>query len=687
MDSASPTGTSASANRGGRPKDWTDPRSRRLVRLYVYTRLPFDTAIKLVGDGVWKPGKDAANKVKNSLLGNDPRWLRPKDDEEEKNRISALRNSIRSKHCPRKQASNKNRNQTDPTFSVSQQDKEDASLDGSIMSTSCRQSVDKVDDFVTFNHQAQRPRLGFFNCYERFRQDTGLTNSTDISMTSTIRETLSSVSKAQAKNALRVLKQYTFPVNADSERSRATSPHPCQSTKPHTVPDDIFSSDTSTSYDELNPGYLLPGDLVGSEFMVRTSQCPVSLQCHGAKRCWCSVASEVAPVQAVWSSLGDLFDIYNQNLVVRDSFGNTIFHHMAATEGISESFLYFVHKALDQPLLSLSIHYKNTAGQTFLHVLHRSWFQPGSPLNDLLNTMKNANFDILATDAYGRNFYHLLRRHLKGAARFPGIPFELNQLNRRDAFNTRPMDQRLPETSTSAADALTIPHDAEFHRHKKLLTIVTDAINVDEPTHRRDPLSEDALGRNGLQCLAEADLEMATPTKRKRKLSEVDEPRSQTADRDSRRLDFLRGLITARVDVNHYDRQGLTPLMAFVRHGRDESRWDKEDTEKMVRELVAAGARLEARNSQGETALHLAARYGRQLALRVLLDLGANPRVRNANGLSILQTLDEIYLSGISDGQGMARVEACRAILTSHSNRGAIQEPTIFDEWSMKNGH
>lgn len=55
MNSASPT-TSASTNRGGRPKDWTDTRARRLVRLYIYTRLPFDLILKLLEDGLWKPG-------------------------------------------------------------------------------------------------------------------------------------------------------------------------------------------------------------------------------------------------------------------------------------------------------------------------------------------------------------------------------------------------------------------------------------------------------------------------------------------------------------------------------------------------------------------------------------------------------------------------------------------------------
>lgn len=55
MDSASPT-ASASTNRGGRPKDWTEPRTRRLIRLYVFTNLPFPNILKLLEEDEFKPG-------------------------------------------------------------------------------------------------------------------------------------------------------------------------------------------------------------------------------------------------------------------------------------------------------------------------------------------------------------------------------------------------------------------------------------------------------------------------------------------------------------------------------------------------------------------------------------------------------------------------------------------------------
>lgn len=43
-------------NRGGRPKEWTTPRARRLTRLYCYTALKVDDILKVLDDGVWSPG-------------------------------------------------------------------------------------------------------------------------------------------------------------------------------------------------------------------------------------------------------------------------------------------------------------------------------------------------------------------------------------------------------------------------------------------------------------------------------------------------------------------------------------------------------------------------------------------------------------------------------------------------------
>lgn len=43
-------------NRGGRPREWTPPRARRLTRLYCYTSLKVDEILKVLEDDIWSPG-------------------------------------------------------------------------------------------------------------------------------------------------------------------------------------------------------------------------------------------------------------------------------------------------------------------------------------------------------------------------------------------------------------------------------------------------------------------------------------------------------------------------------------------------------------------------------------------------------------------------------------------------------
>jgi hypothetical protein len=55
MDQVSPS-TSSSTNRGGRPKDWTPPRVRKFLRLYLYTTFPTEQILRLIEEKAWNPG-------------------------------------------------------------------------------------------------------------------------------------------------------------------------------------------------------------------------------------------------------------------------------------------------------------------------------------------------------------------------------------------------------------------------------------------------------------------------------------------------------------------------------------------------------------------------------------------------------------------------------------------------------
>ena len=57
----------------------------------------------------------------------------------------------------------------------------------------------------------------------------------------------------------------------------------------------------------------------------------------------------------------------------------------------------------------------------------------------------------------------------------------------------------------------------------------------------------------------------------------------------------------------------------------------------VMRMLLSAGADVEARDGQGATALHSAARKGRAGAFKLLLAAGANPAALDGDGLTPAQ--------------------------------------------------
>ncbi|KAI5920379.1 hypothetical protein F4810DRAFT_683090 [Camillea tinctor] len=745
MDSSSPTTTSSSTNRGGRPKDWTDTRVRKLIRLYTYTKLPFTLILDIlesIEHGVWKPGKDAANKVKNALLGNDPRWLRPKDHEEEARRIAGLKDSQRAKKNPRRTTSSYITEDYN-NLSLPQHPSPEFADDISV-AHSYTPSFEEMDDLPTdpwgfssmggHNSSPAAPTPasayddtttpwstpGFFASFHPTRRDTGLTSSTDISINSNIKAKIQNVSKSRPKDIMRLVKRFTLEHGSENEQSPVISPRD--------VPNLQFSSpllDSRPQHHELvslgerDARYAIPGDFLRNDLFTRRRHCPVQSLSHKAGTCWCKIANELTREHGVWADLGLFPDISHPNLARRDSFGNTVFHYYAASTGLREPFVRFVSEALRHP--DLPLHATNTAGQTFLHVLHPSWFIDSVQFKNLLGVLERAQFDICANDVYGRNVFHQLRYTVGDSARFPQFAHEGPSYNRRDAFGTKPMASRtlrnldanvaqmsppmgtMDAVNLPGADLpivrISIPSENEdtsrIRQSTALLELITRASSLEHP----NPQLEDAQGRNGLHCLAEVDLDIGlvrTPSSgsrhsRKRKFSEdITDPSSpqqpqQDSSKTSRRVQLLEGLILAGLDANHYDKNGNTPLMAFVTHCRDDTREGKADLENMIQMLVRrGGANLEARNREGETALHIAARRGQKVALKELVDLGANPNVRNAQGLGVLAVIDEFWRHTERDGGFGARLEVCRGLVTGRAQEKVSQKPGVIEEWRLR---
>ncbi|KAI1091460.1 ankyrin [Rostrohypoxylon terebratum] len=735
MNSASPT-TSASTNRGGRPKDWTDTRARRLVRLYIYTRLPFDLILKLLEDGVWKPGYDAANKVKNSLLGNDPRWIRPKDEDDERRRIAALKNSRRGVKSHHRTSTSHHARSHYNTYIPTHYD------EGSLTPVQAmRHSFEQPNTPTQLKYEtmestgqigADIPHFSYNensdHAYPPWvaggmmssRQDTGLTNSTDTSMSSSFYEKLPDVPPDQVKGAWRVLKQFTFPKDPDLQREMSLSP--VVSPGVQFQPSQQGSHNAGGYNDGVssNANYAVPGDFLDPNlFTTRRCSCETRSVPQEVGTCWCRVTNELKSIQALWPIDDNSFHVPTNYLDEfyqgRDAFGNTAFHRLAATDKNHAFFLNLISQALRNP--NSLIRSTNTAGQTFLHVLHQSWFDNDTLLDQLLTVVKNHhNFDISATDVYGRSFFHLLRSKKLDSTRIPAHLFDRNLLTRRDAFGVKPMEShpRHTEPSTPQVQRRTSPMNARspgradippttidtssarggesrFEPNTELLRTLIDAVKVDDINSTNpNPRTEDSHGRNALHCLAEVVLNLESDRdathdsqrQKKRKYKEEEGEQRSEISPSSKRLELLEGLLVAEVDVNHYDCQGQTPLMAFAKYLPEDSRSEKEAMERMIKMLHKAGANLEARNRGGETALHVAARFGKKVALKELLQLGANPHVRDACGLSVLAAIDDRWVNA-EDGLHIARLEACRGVFTSMVPDPA-QEPTVLQEWGMR---
>ncbi|RYO83386.1 hypothetical protein DL766_010610 [Monosporascus sp. MC13-8B] len=731
MEGASPTTTNTSTgnHRGGRPKDWTDDRTRKLIRLYVYTTLPVRKIINVLADHAWEPGKEAANKWLHTLLGHDPRWIKPRTSGEQDKRMAGLRACRRGskrKRGPAAAVEEPARNDgtasnlTVPTMhdfdnfdGLTLDPSRGPSFAESDASTLARPNQLWADADLRPTHEplsdlpAPDPRRRAnpsppmppflprsFRGQGSQRQDSGLTNSTDLSVTSSFRARLRDATPAEVKAAFHLIKRCTIPKDANVSASPT------------------FPSFPAWPGREGSEGLLLivPGDFLNTDLMQQEAQhvSTSSEDSDGGSR---KAAIEALSAPNLWPSKGHCSagldvpgDLRGLNFGATDDFGNTAFHFIAARCS-PQALLDHVRPPSGQleasGQLGATICSRNTAGQTLLHVLNRLWYgECSSSLSELLAALDRYKFDALATDVYGRSFFHLLRENRVSHERIRELahPFDMKSLNRRDAFGRKPMDSRsagrfrraiaIHRLYPGRPTALTIPTedpgDARIRPNTGLLKIVTDAIRVDG---QPNPGSEDSDGRNAFHCLAEVVLgtrsieDHARPPSMKRKLGNDMEPKLQEGPL-SYRLELLEGVINARVDVNHYDKTGLTPLMAFVKHTRDGTRGDRE-LRLIITRLVEAGADMEARNRRGETALYMAARLGKQVALDRLIELGANVYVRSASGLNALEAIGQALKAATNETHLYARLHACNGILAGHLGE-KWEGVTALEEWRTR---
>lgn len=97
-------------------------------------------------------------------------------------------------------------------------------------------------------------------------------------------------------------------------------------------------------------------------------------------------------------------------------------------------------------------------------------------------------------------------------------------------------------------------------------------------------------------------------------------------------LAAIRQLLAEGADPNFQpENDGFPALVDVIHHRRDDDprlahAWD--DRHALLAELIAAGADLEARGINDWTALHVAAVHDDDVAVRILLEAGADPQAR-----------------------------------------------------------
>lgn len=532
------------------------------------------------------------------------------------------------------------------------------------------------------------------------RRSTIMTSSTDRT-TGTLHRVLQGYSDPYIKAVRRLVKRYTAP---NCQGSGVASP--ISEMMPNTSW--LFDDDAPPILG--NRPYHLPGDYLNLDQLLQFQPaCFDEDEQHRTRACLCS--AEPAAESSPWVTGDDLtargYDILrngiqNVNLGECDTFGNTVLHFIAVRASF-DILLAAIASSRCDPILNA----RNTAGQTFLHLLPSASLQDYERLSRLLRMLFEKKFDVYARDVYGRSFFHMILLSEQGFPNGLLECYEEAKYMKRDAFNVTPAQAPQPMMGINRAytQAMDLdppapapppaqhrfpsfsdkPHEAAHRYECELLAFVNST--------QQFPNREDAEGRNGLHCLAMATLSSSSVLKkygladadagldRRGKKNQEPKDLDSCTERLSLRLSILSNLINAGVDTNHYDSSGNTPLMAFAALLPEED--DYKLGPKILEELIANGADIHARNRHGETALHIAVRCGRKLAARTLVRKGANVHVRDAAGRSLLDVADvKTRNTQCSAPKEYVHFEACRAYL-SGTKGFAVQNPTLLQEWGV----
>lgn len=328
----------------------------------------------------------------------------------------------------------------------------------------------------------------------------------------------------------------------------------------------------------------------------------------------------------------------------------------------------------------------NNANQTFLHLIQEPCPENHMGIATLLVSLREVGFDFNQRDHHGQTALHLLTRpwiNKEVLGKFLEIisDWELPPYRDNLGYTIKEQLEQAGLCTNSMRNAATNGEESKYAAESCLPNYETDtAIETIEDLRMytqhaelirdvrkslEDPFYEDALGRNGLHSLAEASLSLALPAKFGAGTPQIQRER------------YLDGLLDSGVDVNNHDRKGFTPLMAFIIHTRaDEG--DAHITQ-LLHFLLDAGAHIDTRNRQGETALQIAVKLGRRAATKFLLRNGANVHARENEGLGIIAIAEAASKKAKRDAELYAQIMLCMSLVV---NAGGVSAPTILQEWA-----
>jgi ankyrin repeat protein len=690
-----------------------------MSRLYLYTTLPITKIVDLiyadssnVAPGCVRPlprpspimssphltcrSKDSANKKLNAMLDKEPRWLHPKNELDMDRRVAELSNSPTRSPCTPQAGFSRPHSFSDPMpylasapcFNVETATRPSTRNASPAAEWSVQHAPVSLANTPTFGGSMHTSRgstsspnegLGLEHNNDLFgvflRQTTFMSSSTSRT-TGSFHRVLHGYSEPYIKTVRRLVKRFTLPNNNHANR-QSVSPI---SERPEHGQTSWIDDDDAPSVFRERP-YPLPGDFLHLDTFLQEPYNPVTHESPDSP--WITSIGLTQNAHKILS-----IGIEPADVGARDAYGNTVLHFLTV-RGTVELLLH----ALETGFCDSIINAQNSAGQTFFHLATANWLATPNRLNQLMQALSHHNFNFYARDHYGRNMFHVFRQEDIDPSPIL-LLLDRNHYAKRDAFNIIPLPH------PGAVDAMNLDpsaHQRVFEQSPEFNSF--DGMMPEAKLLRyvrlcqENPSLEDELGRNGLHCLAMVTLSMKNAESRAGSVLPVVVPDNQTPRRKSTghnddldssetllqmRYRYVSNLLDSGVDPNHYDHQGNTPLMAFAAELPEDD--DYKTGPKILELLLDRGANIHARNRAGETALHIAIRCGRKLAVRTICKRNANVHARDAAGRSLLDVADVKMKNLVDDDpRAYAHFEACRAWISGPG--AAVQQPTALQEW------